>query len=306
MIAYVIRRLLASLPTLLGVVTVVFFLVRVLPGDPARVIAGPQASPADVERLRESLGLSESIPSQYKSYLIDLAHGDLGVSASTGEPVLSMLMTAFPYTLKLAVVSLTLALVFGLAAGIIAAARSGTWIDVGVSATALFGLSMPVYWLGLILIIIFAVELQVLPAAGATEPFSIVLPSITLAATLVAPIARMTRSSMLEELGQDYFRTARAKGASWNRAILRHALRNAFLPVLTTIGLLLGVLLGGAVLTETVFGWPGLGQLMINAIASRDYPVLQGAVLLFAIGIVFVNLLVDLLYGFIDPRVRYR
>ncbi len=305
MLRYVARRLIAAVPTLVGVSLVVFLLVHLLPGDPARVIAGLLASDEDVARIRHQLGLDEPLPVQLGLYFGRLVVGDLGLSARTSQPVLGEVLARLPHTIELAVTSVVLATVVGIAAGVLAAAKRGTRVDYVISAATLFGVSMPVYWLGLMLIVVFAIQLRLLPAAGSESPESIVLPSLTLASFSVALIARMTRSSVLEVLLHDYVRTARAKGLRERFVLSRHALRNAFLPILTVVGLQFGALLGGAVLTETVFGWPGIGQLLVDSIFARDYPVVQGIVLSFSLLFILVNLVVDVLYAYVDPQIHY-
>jgi ABC-type dipeptide/oligopeptide/nickel transport system permease component len=280
-------------------------MVRLLPGDPARVIAGLLASEAEVQRIRVELGLDRPLSVQYGIFLARLARGDLGLSARTSQPVAIELQPRLTATLKLAFASAGLAALFGIAAGTLAATRPYSRFDYLLSVTTVFGISMPVYWLGLMLIIVFAIDLHWLPAAGADEPASLVLPSLTLAAFSVALIARMTRSSMLEVLGQEYVRTARAKGLSETLVVCRHALRNALIPIVTVVGLQFGTLLGGAVLTESVFGWPGMGLLLVDSIFSRDYATVQGIVLVFSFLFILTNLLVDLLYAVIDPRIHY-
>ncbi len=302
---YLIQRLVAALLTLIGVATIVFFLLRLLPGDPARIIAGLLASEEEIQRIRVQLGLDKPLWMQYIIFMGRLIGGDLGLSARTSQPVLVEVAARLPNTLKLAVVSTILATVVGVSAGVIAATRRYSLFDYIASFGSLIGISMPVYWLGLLLIILFAVKLHWLPAAGAEKPTSIILPSLTLALFSVALVARMTRASMLEVLNQDYIRTARAKGLKERTVIFRHALQNAFIPVLTVIGLQFGALLGGAVLTESVFGWPGIGLLLVDSIFARDYPVVQGIVLIFSAMFILVNLIVDILYAYIDPRIRY-
>ncbi len=302
---YLVQRIAASAITLLGVSFIVFMMVRVLPGDPARVVAGLFASEEEVARIRVQLGLDRPLPEQYGIFLARLAQGNLGRSARTSQPVLDEVLARLPATLELALVSVAIATVAGVVAGVIAAARPYSIADYLLSAVTLFGVSMPVYWLGLLLIIVFAIQLNWLPAAGAEQPGSIVLPALTLAAFSTALVARMTRSSMLEVLGQDYVRTARAKGVSERRVIYAHALKNALIPIVTAVGLQFGILLGGAVLTESVFGWPGMGLLLVDAIFARDYPVVQGIVLVFSTLFILTNLAVDLLYVYIDPRIRY-
>jgi peptide/nickel transport system permease protein/oligopeptide transport system permease protein len=304
-ITYVARRVLASVPTLWGVATVVFVMARLLPGDPARVIAGVLASPEDVERIRQSMGLDKPLLVQYGTFLGSLLRLNLGVSAHTNAPVVEEIGSRLPYTIELAVVALVLAVTVGLLAGVAAAIRRNTVLDLLISSFSVFGVSMPVYWLGLMMIIVFAIDFHLLPAAGADDPASILMPAVTLALFSLGLIARMTRSSMLEVLGQDYVRTARAKGAPFRSVVFRHALRNALLPIMTVIGLQFGALLGGAVVTETVFAWPGVGRLLIDSIFFRDYPVVQGLVLMFGTTFVVINLLVDLLYAYVDPRIHY-
>ncbi len=305
MLRYIARRFVISVPTLLGVSLVVFMMVRLLPGDPARVIAGLLASEADVERIRHNLGLDQPGPVQYLVFLGKLVHLDLGTSARTSQPVLSEVMVRLPNTVELAVSSIVVATVVGIAAGVLAATNHNRRLDYAISAFMLFGVSMPVYWLGLMLIMVFAINLRWLPAAGSTEPFAWVMPTLTLAAFSVALIARMTRSTMLDVLHADFVRTARSKGLSHAVVVYGHALRNALLPVVTVVGLQFGTLLGGAVLTETVFGWPGMGQLLVDALFARDYPVVQGIVLTFSTLFILVNLAVDVLYAYLDPRIRY-
>jgi len=304
-LTYVGRRLLAAIPTLWGVATAVFIMARLLPGDPARVIAGINASQDQVDHLRRQLGLDQPLPVQYLDFLGGLVRLDLGTSAHFGDPVLAEIGSRLPYTAELALAALAVAVVLGMLGGVVAAQRRNTVVDVVISTVSVLGISMPTYWLGLMLIVLFAIQFRLLPAAGADSPESVVLPAVTLGLLSVGLIARMTRSSLLEVLGQDYVRTARAKGVSPARVVVAHGLRNALVPILTAIGLQLGSLMGGAVVTESVFGWPGVGRLLLDSIFSRDYPMVQGLVLLFAVTYIAVNLLVDLLYVVVDPRVRY-
>ncbi|MHB1319570.1 MAG: ABC transporter permease [Anaerolineae bacterium] len=305
MFKYIIQRLVAALPTLLGVAIIVFLMLRMLPGDPARVIAGVLATEDDVERIRQQLGLKEPIYIQFITFIGRLIQLDLGVSARTSQPVLSEVMARLPYTVQLAVLAIVIATIIGVVAGVLAATNHNSRIDYIVSALSLFGVSMPVYWLGLMLIVIFSINLGWFPAAGAEGPTSAVLPGLTLASFVVGLITRMTRSSMLEVLRQEYVQTARAKGLAEGRVIYGHALRNALLPVITVVGLQFGTLLGGAVLTETVFGWPGIGQLLVESISARDYPLVQGIVLTFSTLFIVVNIAVDILYAYVDPRIHY-
>jgi peptide/nickel transport system permease protein/oligopeptide transport system permease protein len=304
-LTYVGRRLLAAIPTLWGVATAVFIMARLLPGDPARVIAGVLATQDQVDHLRHQLGLDQPLPVQYLAYMSGLARLDLGTSAHFGDPVAGEIASRLPYTAELALAAMAIAVVLGVLGGMVAALRRNTAIDLAISAVSVLGISMPTYWLGLMLIVLFAIQLRVLPAAGADSPTSVILPATTLGLLSVGLIARMTRSSLLEVLAQDYVRTARAKGVPPSRVVLVHAFRNALVPILTAVGLQLGALMGGAVITESVFGWPGVGRLLLDSIFSRDYPMVQGLVLLFAVTYILVNLLVDLLYMVVDPRVRY-
>jgi ABC-type dipeptide/oligopeptide/nickel transport system permease component len=305
MTRYIAQRLIIAAVTLLGVSVIVFLMLHLLPGDPARIIAGLLASDQDIARIRTQLGLDQPLPVQYLHFLTNLLQGNLGISARTSDPVLKEVLGRLPATIELAVVSTAVAAFIGVIAGVLAATRPNTLLDYVLSALTLFGVSMPVYWLGLMLIILFAVQLQLLPAAGNDQPASILLPSITLSAFSVALIARMTRASMLDVLGHDYVRTARAKGLREQQILFRHALKNAFIPILTVIGLQFGTLLGGAVLTESVFGWPGVGLLLVDSIFSRDYPMVQGIALVFSTMFILLNLVVDILYAYIDPRIHY-
>jgi len=305
-LTYLVRRVLVAIPTVFGVATVVFFLRTLLPGDPAIIIAGPQATPEAIANIRRQLGLDQPLWHQYLSFLGGLVHGDLGISTRTGEPVIQEIATRAPYTAELAIASLVLAVLVGVTLGVVAATRRSTAGDLGISSAAVFGVSMPVYWLGLMLIVVFAVHFRVLPAAGTDQGLaSLVLPTVTLALFSMGLVTRQTRSAMLEVLGQDFVRTARAKGAGRRVVLLRHALRNALLPIVTTIGLQFGILLGGAVLTESIFAWPGVGRLLVDSIGSRDYPVVQGVVLLLSVAFITINIVTDLVYAYVDPRIRY-
>lgn len=303
--AHIVRTLLLSLITLLGVSVLIFLMLRVLPGDPARVLAGLNASEQQVAQIRVQLGLDQSLLSQYWHFISRVAHGDLGESARTSRPVSTEIGVRLPATLILAVVATVIGSLVGVTAGVLAAVRRNTVLDHVVSSVAMMGVSMPVYWLGLLLILLFAVTLGWLPAAGSGQPLSIVLPVVTLAAFSTALVSRMTRASMLEVLGQDFMRTAEAKGAPPRTVIIKHGLRNAFIPILTVISLQFGALLGGAVLTETVFGWPGIGRLLVDSIGARDFAVVQGIVLVYAAMFILLNVVVDVLYVVIDPRIRY-
>jgi len=302
-LTYLVRRLVAAVITLLGVILVMVLLVRALPGDPARIIAGLQATPEQVEKIRVSMGLDQSVPVQYWRYLVNLAHGSLGTSASFGTTVLSEIGHRLPYTIVLAVLGTLFGAIFGIALGVLAATHKGRWVDAFGSMLGVAGISMPVYWLGILLIVLFSVMLKLLPIGGADTPSSLVMPTITLGVFSMAVVSRMTRSTMLDTLDQDYVRTVRAKGVP-ERVAVRHALRNAFIPILTVIGLQFGTLLGGAVLTETVFSWPGIGQLLVQSIDNRDFPLVQGIVFVFAAMFIVLNIVTDLLYSVVDPRVR--
>ncbi|MBL7178188.1 MAG: ABC transporter permease [Desulfobacteraceae bacterium] len=305
MFYYVIRRLISTIPVLFGISLLVFFMLRALPGDPAEVIAGEMATEDEVELMRHQLGLDRPVWTQYGLFLVRTIKLDLGRSTRTQNLVTEEIGPRLLNTILLAVSATILACLFGIPAGILAAVRPYTWIDMLVTAGALFGMSMPAFWLGLMLIVVFSVKLHWFPVGGAGGIEFIVLPAITLAAFLIASVARNTRSSMLEVLSQDYITTARSKGVREKMIILRHALKNSFIPVITVIGLQFGALLGGTVLTETVFAWPGLGRLLVASILSRDYPVIQGIILVFALLFVLTNLAVDLFYIYLDPKVRY-
>lgn len=305
MLQYILKRLLSTVPVLIGISLLLFFMLRMLPGDPAQVLAGQMATPEEVENIRHQLGLDRPIFTQYAFFLGRLVRFDLGRSARTQNPVSQEIWARLPNTMLLAIVAITLACLFGIPAGIISAVRPYSWLDYLVTSMALFGISMPVFWLGLMLVVVFSIMLKWLPAGGSGSWEHVILPSVTLAAFVVAFIARMTRSSMLEVLSQDYTTTARSKGLKEQVIIVKHALKNALIPIITVVGLQFGLLLGGAVLTETVFAWPGLGRLIVDSILARDYPVIQGAILVFGLLYILVNLIVDLLYACVDPRIRY-
>jgi len=304
LIGFVVHRLIQSVPVLLGVALFTFLMLRVLPGDPALYIAGPEATAERVQEIRVQLGLDRPLHEQLLRFLFDLLQGNLGLSTRTGRPVVLEVLDRLPFTLALAVVAEAIAIVLGITAGIFAAVRQGTIISNVVTVVSLFGVSMPVYWQGLMLILIFSVTFRLLPAGGTGTPAHFVMPSMVLAFLLMANVMRIAKASMLEVLNQNYVRTARAKGLRERLVIYRHALRNALIPVLTISGLQFGSLLGGAVLTETVFAWPGMGRLIVDSILARDYPLVQGAILIFALLFVIVNIAIDVLYAYIDPRVR--
>jgi len=309
---YLIRRVLAAIPVMVLVATGVFLLLKLTPGDPAGIILGPDATEERREELRDSLGLNDPLPVQYFRWLGDAVRGDLGESLFLNKSVTSSLLERAEPTLLLTFFSTLVAVALGLPLGIIAARRRGSWADVGTMGVAIVGISMPTFWLGLNLILIFAVKLKWLPVAG-YAPLSdglweslryIILPAITLGVAQAALLARMTRSMMLEVLTSDYVRTARAKGVSELRVVIGHAFRNALLPVINIIGLIIAALLGGAVVTEQIFNIPGIGRLLIQAVGRRDVPLVQGTVLVIAATYVLVNLVVDILAAALDPRIR--
>ena len=304
MLRYLVRRLLLTIPVLLGVATLVFALIHFIPGDPAQAILGEGATQEEVAQLRARLGLDRPLVVQYATFLKGVAHGDLGQSLRDGKPVTQQILVRMPATAELAMASMAVAVFVALPLGIIAAVWKGTWIDHGATTLSLVGISIPNFWLGPLLAIVFAVQLGWLPVGGRGTPAHLVLPAITLGAALAAILARMTRASLLEELGEPYVVAARAKGVSRTRAVLHHAFRNSLIPIVTSLWLHFGVVLTGAVITETIFAWPGIGRLLIQSIGFRDYPTVQGCVLLIAVTYVGVNLITDLTYGFLDPRIR--
>ena len=306
MYRYIVRRLLLTIPVVIGVSIIVFGIIRLLPGDPARALAGVTATPEFIEQVREQYGLNDPLPVQYWNFISNALRGDLGTSTFSNRPVTVEIRERFPRTLLLATVSLILATVIGVSAGIVSATRRNSLFDNASMFVALVGVAAPVFWMALMLQLLFAVQLRILPATGMGGIQHLVLPSITLGMASAALMARITRSSVLEVLRQDFITTARSKGVSERMVIYKHALKNALIPVVTVLGLQFGILLGGAVLTETVFAWPGVGRLLVDAILRRDYPVVQGTVLLLAFLFVFINLAVDILYAFLDPRIHYQ
>ena len=305
MTQYIIRRLLYMVPVMLVVSVLVFGLLHIAPGDPATMLAGEDARPEDVAAIRAKYGLDQPLYVQYGVWLTNAVRGDLGRSIVTRRPVGDEIRTRLPSTVELAIAALILAMIVGMIVGVISATRQYSLLDHASMLFALLGVSLPVFWLGLMLILFFSVELRWLPTGGGGSWQQLVLPAVTLGSASMAIIARMTRSSMLEVIRQDYVRTARAKGLVERVVVLRHALKNALIPVVTVIGLQFGYLLGGAVVTETVFSRPGLGRLLVTSILSRDFPVVQGTLIMMAASFVLVNLLVDVAYGFLDPRIRY-
>jgi peptide/nickel transport system permease protein len=333
MASYLLRRLALTIPILLGVSLLVFLMLHTAGGDPAQLILGARADPASLAALRHEMGLDQPLPLQYLAFLADALHGDLGLSYRSRAPVVEEIAARFPATIELAVTAMVIAVVVGAILGTLAAVRRHTILDYASSTVVLLGVSIPTFWLGLILIIVFGLWLRVLPISGRVNPrlganpsapfltlssllhgnfpvakdaaLHLILPALTLAAWPAAIVARMTRASLIDSLSEDYVRTARGKGLRDATIVVRHAARNALLPVLTVVGLELGSLLGGAVVTETIFSWPGLGQLTVQAIGGRDYQMVQGVVLLLATIFVLLNLLVDVLYAVLDPRIRY-
>ena len=305
MTRFLIRRLLLTIPVLIGVATLVFSLIHLVPGDPVQAMLGESASPQDVAQLRTKLGLDRPLYKQYASFARGLVRGDLGTSLRTNQPVAAVIRERMPATLELAVAAMVVATMIALPLGIIAAVRAGTRVDHAATTLALVGISMPTFWLGPLLAIVFSVWLGWLPVSGRGTLANLVLPATTLGAPLAAILARMTRASVLEELRELYVTAARARGVSEARAVLAHAFRNSLIPIVTIIGLQFGSVLTGAVITETIFAWPGVGRLLVLSISARDYPAVQGCVLLIAFTYVSMNLLIDMLYGFLDPRIRY-
>lgn len=336
MIAYIIRRLLGLVPVLFGISLFVFTILHLIPGNPATVLLGERGTPEQIALLQERLGLTQPLPLQYLAFLKNLLRLELGNSIISGVPIWDEIRNRWPATFELAIAALLGAVSLGIPAGILAATRKNSWLDRLTISGSLLGVSLPVYWLGLMLIYLFAVNLKWLPPSGrlsiemgfnfkgATGFYvldsllsfnwaalqdaiaHLILPALTLGTIPLAIIARITRSALLEVLSQDYIRTARAKGVRDRSLVWKHALKNALLPIVTLIGLQFGTLLGGAILTETIFAWPGIGSWIYNGILTRDYPVVQGGVILVSVNFVLINLLVDLSYAFFDPRIKYR
>jgi peptide/nickel transport system permease protein len=313
MLSYILRRILSTLPVMGIVALFVFSLLYIAPGDPAAVIAGDQASPADVERIRQSLGLDRPFLVQFGSWLWNIVHGDLGTSIFTNLPVAKMIAQRIEPTFSLMAITLVLTILVAVPLGVVAAWKAGSWVDRTIMAFAVFAFSLPVFVVGYVLAYVFALQFEWLPVQGYTPlaaglwPWlqNLILPALALGSVYIALIARITRASMLEVLQQDYVRTARAKGLGQQNILFVHALKNAAVPIVTVIGIGIALLIGGAVVTESVFAIPGLGRLTIDAILRRDYPVIQGIVLLFSFLYVLVNLMVDVTYTLVDPRIRY-
>ena len=305
MTRFLVRRLVLTIPVLLGVATLVFSLIHLVPGDPVQAMLGESASQQDVADLRSRLGFDRPLSIQYAGFLKGVLTGNLGSSLRTSQPVATTIVERLPATFELAGAAMLVATLIALPLGIIAAVTAGTPVDHAATTLALLGISVPNFWLGPLLAIVFSVTLGWLPVSGRGTLAHLVLPAITLGAPLAAVLARMTRASVIEELGELYVLAARARGVSRARAVLRHAFRNSLIPIITVLGLQFGAVLTGAVITETIFAWPGVGRLLIQSISFRDYPVVQGCILLIAVTYVAMNLLTDLAYGLLDPRIRY-
>lgn len=306
MLNYVIKRLLGLLPTLLIVAVLVFLFVHILPGDPARLIAGPEADATVIDLVRKQLGLDQPLYVQFWHYMVNVLQGDFGTSMVSRRPVVDEIASRFMPTFRLTITSMLWAMLFGLGAGIVAAVWRNRWPDRLGMALAVTGISFPAFALGMLLMQIFSVELGWLPTVGADTWKHYVLPSVTLGAAVAAVMARFTRASFVDVLNEDYMRTARAKGVSEKWVILKHGLRNAMIPVVTMMGLQFGFLLGGSIVVEKVFNWPGLGRLLVDSVEMRDYPVIQAEVLLFSLEFILINLVVDVLYAAINPAIRYK
>ena len=305
MVKYIIRRLIAMIPVVIGITFLVFMIMQLAPGDPVRMILGDSAEPEAIEAMREEMGLNDPVLVQYGRYMVNLLHGDMGTSYTNQRPVAHEVFSRVPATFELALVSAVVSILIAIPLGVVAAVKQNTLFDNLSMVLSLVGISMPAFWLALMLMLVFSLRLGWFPVQGNSDGWrSFVLPSIAIGFMNMAAIARTTRSSMLVTIRQDYIRTARSKGISEGEVIMHHAFGNALIPTITVVGVQLGGLLGGAVLTETVFAWPGLGRLMVQAVNGRDVPVVMGCIVILSIGFSIVNLIVDLAYGFIDPRVR--
>lgn len=304
MLRFILKRILMLIPVVIGVSIIVFILMQLTPGDPAQILLGPQAGEEDVQNLREQMGLNDPLIVQYFRFLIGIATFDFGTSIQDGQPVLQQILSHFPATIKLTLAAMVVALLIGIPIGIISSTKQYSFFDNVSTLGGLVGFSMPNYWLSMMLILLFSVQLGWLPVSGYGGLIFLVLPAISLGTQTAAVFLRMTRSSMLEVLHSDYIRTARAKGITERKVVYAHALRNALIPIITVVGLQVGALLEGAILTEAVFAWPGIGRFMIDAINAKDFPVVQGSVVFIAFVFVFVNLLVDILYAYVDPRIK--
>ena len=306
MLSYVVRRVLQLVPVLIGVSILTFAILRAIPGDPVAVMAPPDASEEDIQALRSEFGLDQPLPVQYLVYVGNALQGNLGKSIRTRDPVTETLWRRLQFTVQLTVISILIGVLVGVVAGVVAATHQNTWIDNAIMVTSLTLLSIPGFWLSLMLLMLFAGTLRWLPSGGVGGPQHLVLPAIVISHGAAAVITRFTRASMLDVIRQDYVRTVRANGIREFLVVYKHALRNALNPVLTIVGLQFGFLLGGAAIIETIFALPGIGRLMVNAIYTRDYPVIQGGILFIALTFVLVNLITDLAYAVVNPRIRYR
>jgi len=304
LVRYLIRRVYHSIPTLIGALLFIFILVRVLPGDPARLIAGPEALEEDVQRIREQLGLNKPIYIQFVDYVSTILRGDFGRSIKFGTPVINEILFRLPYTIALALVAEAIAVSVALPLGILSALKPNSKVSYITSVISLIGASTPSFWIALILIYVFSVSLKLLPSSGAESPRHIVLPAITLSLLLMGNLTRITRSSVIEALSSNHVLTAVAKGLKDRVVIMRHVLKNALIPIITIMGLQVGNLLGGAIITETVFAWPGIGSLLIDAIFFRDYILIQGIILFMVLTFIIINIVVDVIYAYVDPRIR--
>ena len=304
MLRYITKRIVEVLPTLIIVVTFVFFFVRMIPGDPAQMVAGAQATQEDIEVIREELGLNESIPTQYVNYVTGLFKGDLGTSLRTKRPVTTEVSNRYANTVRLTLVSLLWSSIVGILLGVWSGKNRSKWQDYTGMTLAVSGISLPSFWIGFMLIIVFGVNLKWFPTTGADSLKSLVLPAITLGTSVAAVVARFTRSSLIEVLKEDYIRTARAKGIKEKIVVWKHAFRNSMISVVTVIGLQFGFLLGGSVITESVFAYPGLGSLLIESVNYRDYPAIQSLILIFSLHFIVINLLVDILYAMLNPEIQ--
>jgi ABC-type dipeptide/oligopeptide/nickel transport system permease component len=305
MAAFLLRRLTLTIPVVWLVVTLVFGLIHLVPGDPVAQMLGEGAPQPEIQRVRHDLGLDRPLLDQYKAYVLGLLKGDLGTSYRNQEPVLQSIAARYPATIELTLAAILVSLALALPAGVIGAVKRGTLVDKAIGVFSLFGVSLPNFALGPLLILLFSIFLGILPVSGRGGISHLILPAVTMGGALAAITTRMVRSSMLEEIHQDYIRTARAKGLPERIVLFKHALRNGLLPIITILGLQAGALLAGAIITETIFAWPGLGRLTVQAINARDYPLLQGCILTISLSYILINLLTDALYSVVDPRIRY-
>ncbi len=301
---YILKRIIALIPVIVGVTLIVYFIMSLAPGDPATTILGDQATPEAIAQLREEMGLNDPIIIQYARYMLHLARGDMGTSYKTKKPVSIEVFSRFPATAKLSVMAITFSTILAIPLGMLAAVKQNSFFDGASMIFALLGISMPIFWFGVLEQLLFSLKLGWLPSSGNDYWYSIILPAIALGFHNIASVARITRSSMLEVIRQDYIRTARSKGVPYGTVIRRHALRNALIPTVTVLGIQIGALLAGSTLTETVFAWPGMGRFMITSISGRDIPSVLGCIIIFTLCFSVVNLIVDLAYGFIDPRIK--